>query len=316
MIATRWAHPGCLIVNNARTHSPIWFQSIAIFLAVSVCNVHCAHGATKGALLTSFNFSASQFELDATNHRLYASVPALNSVAIIDTQTLSLVDTVFVGSNPFGLGLSEDGSRLYIGNRGSTANAITAFDTQLLSVVGNFSLPLPPIDIAVGRDNRVYASPLEAATLHGIMQIDGLTGQFLGEFAPRHIYIGGLLEITADRQTLIEQELGSSPSRAFVFDVSAGTGTLQHTIETGSNGQDLAVSHSGNYFAAPNGAPYDIRLFRTNDVAVLGTLMTGPYPREITFSPDDSLAYPHISYIRKAKLMYSRRIRFYRRVPF
>ena len=61
--------------------------------------------------------------------------------------------------------------------------------------------------------------------------------------------------------------------------------------ETGSNGEDLAVSHNGQFFAAPNGAPYNIRLFRTLDGGVLGTLNTGPYPSEITFSPDDSLAY-------------------------
>ena len=260
-------------------------------IVVGAIRVSCAQAQTKGTLLKTFGFSANQFELDATHHRMYASVPSLNSVAIFDTQSLSLISTVFVGSNPFGLGLSEDGARLYIGNGGSTLNAVTAFDTSSMAVVGNYSLPVSPVDIAVGKNNLVYASPSGAATMHGIMVINGLTGQFLGEFAQGLAYSGGLLETTPDRQTLFEQDLGSSPSDVHKYNLAGTSGTLAYSQETGSNGQDLAISHNGQFFAAPNGAPYDIKLFRVSDGAVLGTLNVGAYPREVTFSPDDLYAY-------------------------
>ena len=50
-----------------------------------------------------------------TNHPtlpyVYATIPTTNSVAIINTETLEIVDDVFIGSNPFGLALSLDGTR-------------------------------------------------------------------------------------------------------------------------------------------------------------------------------------------------------------
>ncbi len=247
--------------------------------------------AQKGALVKTFAFGAAQFELDPTHHRLYATVPSTNSVAIIDTQSLTLLNTVFVGSNPFGLGLSDDGARLYVGNRGSTVNSIAVLDTGTMIIVNNFGLPVTPVDIAVGKDNIVYASPSGAATSHGIMVTNGLTGQSYNEIAPRHTYTGGLLEISPDRLSLFEQELGSSPSDVFKFNLTGTAGSLAFNMETGSNGEDLAVSHNGQFFAAPNGAPYNIKLFRTSDGAVLGTLNVGPYPQEVAFSPDDLYAY-------------------------
>jgi DNA-binding beta-propeller fold protein YncE len=274
------------LLNDSMLRKAAIFGVFAGLIGISNVNAQ-----TKGTLLKTYSFSASQFELDAIHHRMYATVPSTNSVAIFNTQDLSMVTSLFVGSNPFGLGLSEDGSRLYVGNRGSTASAVTALDTQSLAVVGNYSLPVASVDIAVGKSNLVYASPSGAATMHGIMVLNGLTGQFLGEFGQGTAYSGGLLETTPDRQVLFEQELGSSPSDVHKFILSGNSGSLAFSQETGDNGQDLAVSHNGQFFAAPNGAPYDIKLFRVSDGAVLGTLNVGAYPREVAFSPDDLYAY-------------------------
>ena len=265
--------------------------AIAVLIAICLPEPTLGTPLPKGTLVKTFDFAAVQFELDAANHRLYATVPSANGVAIIDTQSLSLMGIVFVGSNPFGLGLSEDGSRLYIGNRGSTVSAVTAFDTQTMSVVGNFELPVSPIDIAVGKNHIVYASPPSSIPRHGIMVLDGLTGTSLGEFAAAPSLTAGLLEIAPDRTSLFWQQLGYSPSDAYKYELTGTTGSFDWGIQTGSNGQDLAVSHNGQFFAAPNGSPYNIRLFRASDGAVLGTLNTGAYPREIAFSPDDLYAY-------------------------
>ncbi len=275
----------CVTTRLARLVTPVMLVAVTCWSATAAT----ASPLPKGTLVTSYDFGAAQFELDAAHHRLYASVPGLNSVAIINTQTLELIDTVFVGSNPFGLGLSENGSNLYVGNRGSTANAIAKFDTQTLSVVTTYALPVSPLDVAVGKNDLVYASTGTSAPRPGILTIDGTNGDALGEIGT--ISPGGLLELTPDRMTLFEQRLGYSPSYAYKFDLTGDTGNLVWRLETGSNGQDLAISHNGDFFAAPNGAPYDIKLFRTSDGAVLGTLNTGAYPDEVTFSPDDLYAY-------------------------
>jgi YVTN family beta-propeller protein len=59
---------------------------------------------------------------------MYATIPSQNSIAIINTNTLAVEDTVFVGSGPVNLAFSPDGSHAYVAN--STSNFVAVFDTQ------------------------------------------------------------------------------------------------------------------------------------------------------------------------------------------
>lgn len=66
-------------------------------------------------------------------------------------------------------------------------------------------------------------------------------------------------------------------------------------VLTGSNGQDLGISHDGQFvsYAAGNGqGGYRIAKYDTlADMNVVGHFETGAFPREITYSPDDAVAY-------------------------
>src|SRR5205085_502285 len=157
--------------------------------------------------LATYNFGASAFVEDPTRPVIYATVPGLNSVAVINSSTPAVTNTIPIGSNPSGLALSADGSRLYVANSGSS-------------------------------------------------------------------FIGVL-----DTQTL------------YKFNVGTSTPTQAWQMTTGSNGEDLALSHDGGLIAHPNGAPYAITLYRTGDQLATGTLNTGAYPSEFAFSPDDKFGY-------------------------
>ena len=99
------------------------------------------------------------------------------------------------------------------------------------------------------------------------------------------------MEISPDRNTLYYGEYGLSPTTMYKIDVTTTNPPTAVQRNTGSNGQDLTLSHDGSFIAHPNGAPYEIALYRTSDLVPLGTLNTGAYPREIAFSPDDEIAY-------------------------
>ena len=51
---------------------------------------------------------------------MYATIPSQNSVAIINTNTLAIEDTVFVRSGPAKLAFLPDGSKAYIANSTSS----------------------------------------------------------------------------------------------------------------------------------------------------------------------------------------------------
>lgn len=251
--------------------------------------------AEKGDLLATYDFRVAKFALDPVQSYLYATLPDLNSVAIINTNTLTLVDTVFIGSNPRGVAVSTDGSTLFVATSGSTFIAV--MDIKTRELLPSILLPTLPSDIEVGRDGRLYVTPASQST--GIMQVDSNTGDYLGDFSfGVSIYMGGALEISPDHNTLYFGNSGLSPGTLAKYDVSTEEPSLLYKNphgDLGSNGQDLALSHDGEFISyavgSGNGLGYTIYKIRSSDFAVLGEFATGAYPREITFSSDDAVAY-------------------------
>jgi DNA-binding beta-propeller fold protein YncE len=213
-------------------------------------------------------------------------------------------------------------------------------DTSTFEVLDSLPVSVQPGDVRVGLENRLYVTP--AIHSGGIMQIDAETGEFQDEFSfGVFIYSNGMLEISPDRESLYFANVGLSPGTLAKFDVSTPTASLlgrnPHGA-LGSNGQDLALSHTGEIVSyacgGGNGAGYSIFALDADVVGVshlvslilawgecedcpedldgngvvdvsdlvdlianwgnflvLGEYVTGAYPRELTFSPDDQIVY-------------------------
>lgn len=163
-------------------------------------------------------------------------------------------------------------------------------NTQTRTISKSFLIQEYPYDVVLGRQNRPFI--LGAGQ---IFQIDATTGASTGPSIntyPDGVFAyGGSLEISPDRNTLYYGQYGLSPSTMYKIDISGVTPVLLLQTETGSNGEDLTLSHDGMFICHPNGAPYEIAKYRTSDFASLGSFITGPYPTAIAFSPDDSVAY-------------------------
>src|SRR5580704_15084089 len=99
------------------------FRKALLYSCLLKC-LTAASSAATGDLLTTFNFGVNDMVVDPTRNLIYATVPSTNSVEVINANTLSVVTTISIGSNPMGLALSADDNTLYVANSGSTANAI------------------------------------------------------------------------------------------------------------------------------------------------------------------------------------------------
>src|SRR6266478_1377279 len=200
-------------------------------------NAHAAFGD----IVAQYTFPASSFTMSPTQPLMYATIPSQNSVAIINTNTLVVEDTVFVGSGPTNLAFSPDGSKAYIAN--STSNFVAVFDTQSRTVIDSFLLSEQPQDVVFGSLNRLWV-----LGQNHIFQIDATTGASTGPSIGGSIVYSGSLEISPDRNTLYYADYGLSPSTMYKYDVS-GTNpmlVLRTPFGTvGSNGQDLSLSHNG-----------------------------------------------------------------------
>lgn len=263
-------------------------MSAACCLSASFIALNAEAGL--GDVAAQYNFAASAFVQQPNQPYLYATIPSQNALAIINTNTLAVENTIFVGSGPTNLAFSPDGSTAYIAD--STSNFLTVFNTQTRSVTTSFVLPEEPRDVVFGNQNRLFV-----LGQNNIFQINATTGATAGSnFSGAFVY-GGALEISPDRNALYYGDFGLSPATMYKFDVSTATPTQlwQTPFGTaGSNGQDLTLSHDGSFISFATGSGqngYQIAKYRTSDHAILGSFNTGAYPRQIAFSPDDKTAY-------------------------
>jgi hypothetical protein len=208
--------------------------SLAIPLQITVAAPKTS--TTPGAILQKLDLSVNRLASDPSRSRVYATVPATNSVAVIDTVNLSILKNIPIGPNPTGLALSADGSKLWVANNSSAAPSIGVVDLNTLETLLSIPVPNAPYDVEEGLGNRLYVTSEQ----HGIMQIDAQTGALQGTF-----YGASFLEISPDRTALFVAARGVSPSYITKFDVSSPTPVLLQNVF--GNGQDLKLSPSGEF---------------------------------------------------------------------
>jgi DNA-binding beta-propeller fold protein YncE len=244
-----------------------------------------AQVVTQGQLVATFHFGAQQMVYDSSRNRVYATVPASNSVAIIDAQQLLLVKMISIGSNPQGLTISEDGSRLYVANSGATVNGIGIVDLNNLVALPGFTTSTTFSSVFAGLSNRLYA--LGGA----IYMLDATNGTVLGQTSSLFIYSGAICG-TPDRKTLFYGQFGLDPSSLTRIDISGTNMVIEETVSPGENGQSLHVSPLGHYVVFPNGYPYNVPLLSTTNLNLTyGTFNTGAYPDQGAFDPAERYYY-------------------------
>lgn len=265
---------------------------IAVF---SILGLTSELGIAGGDLVASFDLSAHSFAKSPNSNVIYAST-SNNTVVVVDMDTLTITDTISVGSSPAGLAVSDDGLILYVALRG--ANQIAVVDLNAKVVTSTIAMPAPPFDIEAA-NGYLYATP-NNQNVSGIMQVNLATNGVSVFNGNVFVYSQGLLEISPDKNTLYFANKGISPGTLAKYDISTPTPSLilaNPHGSLGSNGQDLALSSDGQhiYYAVGGGngvsGSYDIAQLSTADFTPLGSFQIGPYPREITTSPDGKTAY-------------------------
>ena len=85
-----------------------------------------------------------------------------DTVSVINTATNTVTATIAVGSGPWGVAVSPDGSKIYVGNLGqypSYGNTVSVIDSVTNTVVATISVGNGPYGIAVTPDgSKVYVA--------------------------------------------------------------------------------------------------------------------------------------------------------------
>ena len=80
-----------------------------------------------------------------------------NDVSVIDTATNTVIATIPVGSTPYGVAVTPDGSKVYVTNFGS--NTVSVIDGATNTVIATIPIANSPGGVAVTPDgSKVYVT--------------------------------------------------------------------------------------------------------------------------------------------------------------
>src|SRR5262245_6160127 len=118
---------------------------IALALTISPCVSGFGQTGSSSNLIKTFDLVAQRLLCDPARGLVYASVTGSNSVAIIDTSTLTVVKTLGIGSAPYGMSMSPDGTKLYVALSGATK--IGVIDLTTLTLLPSLPISEKSVDV-------------------------------------------------------------------------------------------------------------------------------------------------------------------------
>jgi hypothetical protein len=255
-------------------------------------------------LRAAYYFNANELLVDAARDRIYAAVADPPAVAVIDGASLSVLKTISVDSQPFGLALSPTGTTLFVGEfdyRGiSTVTGVIDLDS--LTSLPNLPAAFPSRSLAAAPDNRLFTTQLDQSS---IAQIDTVTGAISYPFSSSPY--NALLALSPDLKTLYLGADGGSQLSS--YDVSGASPVLLQDVsyEYPYPVGDFTLSHDGSFILANGSGSDRVLKLSTSDFNVsladyvipdASLLGDGPVSGKVgAISPDDSTVFVTALYI-------------------
>jgi gliding motility-associated-like protein len=223
------------------------------------------------------------------------SDPAPNSavsyVSVINTATDAVIGNVTVGSRPFGVSVSPDGSKVYVAN--STNSTVSVINTATNTVTATIFVGAPPIQprgIVVSTDgSKVYVTAIPGATPlttpATLFVIDALTNTVIASVT---LGIGSQSVCVSPDGTKVYVNNVSSND---ISVINANTNTVATTIAVGSQPQAISISPDGSKLYVPNAASNNVSIINTATNSVMATVPNVTTPSCSAVSPDGTNLY-------------------------
>ena len=255
----------------------------------------------------------------------YIANQGANTVSVVNTATNVIVATVAVGTNPLGVSVSPDGSRVYITNFSS--DNVSVINTATNVVVATVAVGTRPYGISVSPDgSRVYVSNRTSGSAT-VSVINTATNIVVATVAVgsspagvsvspdgSRVYVSNNISNTisvintATNTVVATVAVGSGPvgasvspdgSRVYVSSynsnsvsvINTATNTVAATVTVGTNPVGISVSPDGSRVYATNYGANTISVINTATNAVVATVGVGTNPFGVSVSPDGSRVY-------------------------
>ena len=212
---------------------------------------------------------------------LYIPNNSSNTVSVMDGSTYSVIKTISVGQDPYGVGVSPDGKSVFITNM--AADTVSVIDTAANTVINTISVGDSPFGVAVSPDGR-YAYVANAED-DNISVIDTS-----GYSVVAHIKVGdgphGMVFHPDGSKLYVTNYFGSTVSV-----INTSTNSVIKTITVGTSPHGIAIHPSGAYVYTANVHGDSLSVISTSSNSVIKTVNTGKWPFFPALDPTGQYLY-------------------------
>lgn len=271
---------------------------------ISVIDPLLGVGATKLFTLVPLKSPGADWTMSSDQRWLYVSMPLVNQVAVVDTETWKVVENIETSVRPTRLRLQRDGKYLWIGTDGVNLNdrsGVNVLDTatrkivaQILTGAGHHEIEISPDDRYAVVTNRQDGTLTIIATASLARVKDLKTGAspvaVASSIQSRTVYIasesdGAIVAVDAERQEVVSR-LAAKP----------GLVALRFTPD-------------GRYGFVINRKEAVVQIFDAATNRLLHTVAVGPSPDQVSFTRQfayvRSLGSEQVTMIRLAEIGHS-----------
>ena len=215
--------------------------------------------------------------------------PLDDSVSILASETLALIDTIALGGEPVAVAVTDD--RAYVATASVGCDAVSAIDLESRRIVATYTLSSGVTALAVSPDGkRVYAGRSDGDRVD--LTVIDTTAERVGTIAVGSAPAANIDAVRVDPSgkrlhVAVTDDIGSQ-----LVVVDAETTRVKRVIPVGSPIRDIAYAGDAVYALtsdrAVGGAVVAIDLATG---AVTDTLTLGGAPTQLAVSPDEAHAY-------------------------
>ncbi|HXB45900.1 MAG TPA: beta-propeller fold lactonase family protein [Puia sp.] len=212
----------------------------------------------------------------------YISNTATNTILVINIATNTVIDSIAVGSAPYSVAVSPDGSHIYVANSGD--GTVSVIDAATNVLVATVLTGLSPSGIAVSPDGRlVYVTNTNGNTVTVIRAASNA----LVATIPVGLNPYGVSVSPDGSKVYITNRLSNNVSV-----ITTSTNVVTATISVGAEPQAICISPDGTKVYVANTASASISVISTLTNTLAATCqVSGISPVGMCLNPNASLMY-------------------------
>jgi len=229
--------------------------------------------------------NASALAYDPVSGNVYATLPASNSVAVVNPRTGAIVDPAIpVGTAPDALAVDPNTNELFVANSGSSN--VTVVDTTHNSVLfPNVTVGADPTSLAFDpHDNVVFVASAGAKSVYDIDAANPAKVNLTG------IYYWPVSRITYS--PFSGNLVATNPSSLYASIINATTQGLMTSVEVGHGVLAATTTANGTEFVLGNATGDNLVLLNSTNGSPMGTdTLVNRNVTELVVDPQTGLVY-------------------------